>query len=206
MRVSDDVIQEAAARLRDGGVIAFPTETVYGLGVDARNEAAVARVYELKGRPPVKPLSVLVDGVESGRRLVTRWPETAARLADAFWPGPLTIVLPRVLEGHHALPEVVVASGTTVGLRCPDHDGTLAILRAFGGPVAGPSANRSGETEPTSASAVQAIYANPRDVLVVDGGECRVGRPSTVVRISESDEVEILRDGAIPEAAVRGMI
>ncbi|MCA9310155.1 MAG: threonylcarbamoyl-AMP synthase [Phycisphaerales bacterium] len=206
MHVSEELVDAASARLRDGGVIAFPTETVYGLGVDARNPDAVERVYELKGRPPVKPLSVLVDGVEAARRLVTAWPAAAARLADAFWPGPLTIVLPRVMEGPYCLPGVVVAGGDTVGLRCPDHALTLAILGRFGGPVAGPSANRSGEAEPTTAGAVRTIFGDPQAVLVVDGGTCRVGRASTVIRVHADDTIEILRDGAIPEAAVRGML
>lgn len=198
-----DEIEAAAKRLRAGGVIAFPTETVYGLGVDARNEAAVQRVYDLKGRPAVKPLSVLVSGESSARRLVSCWPEAASRLAACFWPGPLTIVVERVESGEWALPEIVVAGGTTVGLRCPDHGLTLDLLRRFDGPIAGPSANRSGESEPTSAADVREIFADPAEVLILDGGVCAMGRASTVVRIDEANHLQILREGGIDEAALR---
>lgn len=184
-------IQAGAQRLREGGVVAFPTETVYGLGADALNPSAVARVFALKGRPAHNPLIVHVADPAMARPLVERWPESAERLAAAFWPGPLTIVLAR----SGAVPDVVVGGGATVALRCPDHPTALALLRAFGGPLVGPSANRSGTVSPTSAAHVRASFPDA-DLLILDGGPCRVGIESTVVSLVDG-RVRLLRLGAV---------
>jgi L-threonylcarbamoyladenylate synthase len=181
----------AVARLRAGGVVAFPTETVYGLGADAFNERAVARIYALKGRPAHNPLIVHVADEDSARRVTAVWPEDASRLARRFWPGPLTLVLPR----SPRLPAIVTAGGPNVGVRCPDHHLTLALLAAFGGPLVGPSANPSGGVSPTTAPHVAAAFA-PEDVYALDGGPCRGGIESTVLTLAEP-EPRILRAGLI---------
>ena len=195
----DSAIDAAVEQLRRGEVIAFPTETVYGFAVDARDEAAVQRLYERKGRPAVKPLSVLVGGESVARRLVRHWPARASELVARYWPGPLTIVLPRVLTGPDAVPEITVAGGDTIGLRCPDHPVALSLLAAFDGPLGAPSANRSGEDPPTDAPTVAANFP---DMLVLDGGPCRLATPSTVVAISEGGEVTVLREGAVAADAL----
>jgi L-threonylcarbamoyladenylate synthase len=181
----------AAARLREGGVVAFPTETVYGLGADAFNEASVRHVFELKGRPSNNPLIVHIADAAGARRCVQAWPAAAATLADAFWPGPLSIVLPK----HASIPEIVTGGGPNVALRSPDHPLTLALLRAFGGPLVGPSANRSGSVSPTTAAHVRGVWPLA-DVLVLDGGPCRIGIESTVVSLAGA-EPKVLRPGMI---------
>lgn len=184
-------IAEAARRLRAGGLVAFPTETVYGLGADALNPAAVARVFALKGRPAHNPLIVHVADAEAARPLAAHWSEHARRLAKSFWPGPLTIVVPR----SALVPDVVTGGGDTVALRCPDHPLALALLRAFGGPMVGPSANRSGSVSPTTAAHVRAAF-DSADVVVIDGGPCRVGIESTVVSLV-GEAPMVLRRGVV---------
>lgn len=176
----------------------MPTETVYGVACDARSESAVQRIFALKGRPESNPLPVLVAGVDDARSLVSRWPDAAQRLADAFWPGPLTIVLPRAAD----LAPSVTAGRPTVALRCPDHPLALALACAFEGPLALTSANRSGAAPATSAGEVAAFLrdAGAPDVLVLDAGPTAVGRPSTVIRIDPaSEDIEVLRPGALSE-------
>ncbi|CAG0964908.1 Threonylcarbamoyl-AMP synthase [Phycisphaerales bacterium] len=191
-------ISIAVDRLRGGGLVAFPTETVYGLGADALNESAVRRVFELKGRPANNPLIVHVADAAAAREVVAYWPREAQRLAEAFWPGPLSIVLPKAPHVSGA----VTGDGPTVAVRCPDHPLTLALLRAFDGPLVGPSANLSGRISPTSASHVRESFGAD-DVFVLDGGECRVGIESTVVSLAD-DEARILRPGVIgPEQIAR---
>jgi len=182
---------EAIALLRAGGIVAFPTETVYGLGADAFNPDAVRRVFKLKARPPGNPLIVHVSGVEMAREAAGEWPALAEALAEAFWPGPLTIVLPK--QGR--VPDAVTGGGPTVGVRAPDHHVALALIDALGGPLVGPSANRSGGVSPTTARHVEAEFHDPH-VFVLDGGPCRVGIESTVVRIG-GGRVEILRPGLL---------
>ncbi len=189
-------VQRAMTVLRSGGLVAFPTETVYGLGADARNPQAVARIFSTKGRPADHPLIVhLADA--SG---LTAWardvPHEAWRLADAFWPGPLTLVLPRAA---HVL-DAVTGGLDTVALRVPDHPLALALLGAFGGGVAAPSANRYGRVSPTAAAHVREELGDAVD-MVLDGGSCPVGIESTIVDVS-SAAVRILRPGAISESAV----
>jgi L-threonylcarbamoyladenylate synthase len=190
-----EAIAEAVGRLRAGGLVAFPTETVYGLGADALNADAVARVFAAKGRPAHNPLIVHVSGVEMARRVVGAFDVRAQRVADAFWPGSVTIVLPRA-EG---VPEAVTAGGSTVAVRCPDHALALALIEAFGGPLVGPSANPSGYVSPTSAAHVRSHFGSgfgEGEVLVLDGGACRGGLESTVVDLS-GERARVLRPGLV---------
>ncbi len=170
--------------------MAFPTETVYGLGADAFDAGAVARVFAAKGRPASNPLIVHVSGEDMARTVVSDWTEDAGRVAAAFWPGPLTLVLPKAGR----VPEGVTAGGATVAVRCPDHPITLALLEAYGGPLVGPSANVSGGVSPTIAAHVRESLPGA-DVFVLDGGPCRGGIESTVLLLGESPRV--LRPGLI---------
>jgi L-threonylcarbamoyladenylate synthase len=183
-------ISAALARLRDGLLVAFPTETVYGLGADASNPDAIARVFRLKGRPATNPLIVHVSSPDMAQSLVADWPHDARTLASRFWPGPLTIVLPK----SPVVPDIVTAGGPTVGVRCPDHHIALTLLDAFG-PLVGPSANPSGRVSPTTAAHVRASFPND-EVFTLDGGPCRAGIESTVVSLSENTP-RILRPGVI---------
>jgi len=188
-------IKDAAARIRAGGVVAFPTETVYGLGANALDAAAVAKIFELKGRPSTSPLIVHVASTAMARDLVTEWPALAEELALRWWPGPLTLVLPKkVLPRKPAIPDIVTAGLPTVGLRMPDHPLALELIREAGVPIAGPSANRFSELSPTTAEHVRATFGDAIDVL--DGGPTRVGIESTVVAI-EHGELKLLRAGMI---------
>ncbi len=184
-------IAACARRLGEGGVVAFPTETVYGLGADAFNEDAVRRVFELKGRPAGNPLIVHVDSAEMATTVVLEWTDEAQRLADAFWPGPLTLVL----EKSDAVPGVVTGGGPTVGVRCPDHPITLALIGACGVPLVGPSANPSGRVSPTTADHVREAF-DPGDVMTLDGGACRAGIESTVLDLT-STPARVLRPGVV---------
>ena len=190
-------IEAAAAELVDGSVVAFPTETVYGLAAVATNAAAVAKVFALKGRPAQNPLIVHVADEAMARSVAGGWPEVAAQLARAFWPGPLSIVVPK----GDSIPDIVTGGGPTVCVRCPDHPVALALIKAVGVGLVGPSANRSGGVSPTAAEHVQSAFPG---LLVLDGGACRVGIESTVVRVSES-QLEILRPGVIGAAELEAM-
>jgi len=190
-----EVIADAAARLRRGELVAFPTETVYGLGADALDAEAVGRLFAAKGRPAWNPVIAHVPTIEAARALARRWPDSAERLAAAFWPGPLTLVVPKAPH----VPEVITAGGDAVAVRVPSHHVALALLHAVGRPIAAPSANRFTQVSPTTAQhVVQSLGA--RVPLVLDGGPCSVGIESTVVDCT-GDEVVILRPGMIgPEA------
>lgn len=183
-------IQDAARILAEGGVVAFPTETVYGLGADALNAEAIAKVYALKGRPANNPLIVHVASIEMARSVTSQWSETADKLAQAFWPGPLTIVVPR----HERVPEIVTGGGETVALRMPAHEMARGLIETFGRPIVGPSANASGSISPTLAAHVTQSLGE--GVPVLDGGPCERGIESTVVRVDQSS-VSILRLGVI---------
>ncbi len=189
-------LHAAARRLREGGVVAFPTETVYGLGADALSAEAVRRVFALKGRPSNNPLIVHVSGPDMAQRVVSRWTPKADALARAFWPGPLTMVLPK----DPAVPDEVTGGpgSKTVAVRAPNHPVATALLMLFGGPLVGPSANRSGHVSPTSVAHVRDTFS-PRDVLAIDGGECGVGIESTVllVPVIPGMRARILRPGII---------
>lgn len=184
-------ISEAAAVLRSGGLVAFPTETVYGLGARADDAAAVTRVFAAKGRPADNPLIVHVAGVDDLGRLAAALPPLAIELATRFWPGPLTLVV----DAAPGIPEVTVGGLSTVAVRVPAHPVALALLAAAGVPVAAPSANRSGRPSPTAAAHVIADLGDRIDV-VVDGGPCRVGVESTVVDARAAVPV-VLREGAV---------
>ena len=181
----------AAELLRMGRLAAVPTETVYGLAADATQESAVQAVYETKGRPERKPLSVLVDGMDMVEGVCRDIPEDAYKLAGAFWPGPLTMIL----RGNGALPPIVSAGGDTQGVRCPDHPDTLAVLRALGRPLACPSANRSGAPSPKSAGEVLGQLAGKIDA-VLDGGPCGLGVESTILDLTVAP-YRILRQGGL---------
>lgn len=190
MSSGPEEISHALARLSRGGIVAFPTETVYGLGADALDDAAVRRVFELKGRPPHNPLIVHVADEAMARSVASAWPKAAHKLAEAFWPGPLTIVVPKRAN----VPDIVTGGGPTVAVRCPAHHLTLTLLHAFGRPLVGPSANLSGRVSPTTADHVRRAFSE-EDVYVLDGGPCRGGIESTVVALTPSPRV--LRRGLI---------
>ncbi len=184
-------IRKAVEILRHGGLVAFATETVYGLGADATNPGAVAKIFVVKGRPATNPLIVHVVDQGVARRYVGAWPESAERLARAFWPGPLTMVLPK---GNQIVP-AVTAGLATMGIRCPDHPLAGELLREFDGAVAAPSANRSTRVSPTTADHVRRDLGDAVD-LVLDGGPCRVGIESTVIDLTSSKPT-ILRLGSV---------
>ncbi len=193
-------LAEAAAILARGGLVAFPTETVYGLGGDARNGQAVARIFKAKARPQFNPLIVHVADINAAKSLVD-WPDIANHLARAFWPGPLTLVLP--LKPGHGLSPLVTADLPTLAIRLPAHPVAQALLSAFGGPVAAPSANPSGRISPTTAAHVIHGLSGRIDA-VVDGGPCDVGLESTIIGLS--DNPILLRPGGLPAEAVEAAL
>jgi L-threonylcarbamoyladenylate synthase len=189
-------VHRAAAALRTGEVVALPTETVYGLAANALNPEAVSRIFEIKGRPAHNPLIVHVASFEMARKCVAEWPAVADKLAEAFWPGPLTLVLPR----SKAIPDIVTAGGRTVGVRWPSHPLIQAVIRECGFPLAAPSANLSNRVSPTSAEHVRKQLAD-KIHLIVDGGRSQVGIESTVLDISVLPP-QVLRPGIIHEQAL----
>lgn len=192
-----DAIARAATVLRNGGLVAFPTETVYGLGANALDDAAIVAIYEAKGRPRINPLIVHVPDLEAARTyaVLNRWAET---LAGAFWPGPLTLVLNRHRDTR--LSKLVSAGLDTVAIRVPNHPVAQSLLRASGLPLAAPSANRSGHLSPTRAEHVRGSLGNRVD-MVLDGGTCDVGLESTVVDLS-GEEPALLRPGFLDAATL----
>jgi len=193
-------IEEAAALLNAGELVAFPTETVYGLGADATNPRAVMRIFEAKGRPASHPLIVHFSNFASARAWASEVPPAAERLAEAFWPGPLTLVLPR----SRVVPDVVTGGQDTVGLRAPAHPVARALLAAFGRGIAAPSANRYGRISPTRAADVRAELGR-RVALVLDGGDCEVGLESTIVACL-GGRVTLLRPGSISRSQVADIV
>ena len=183
---------ELVGIMRGGGLVAVPTETVYGLAGNGLDEKAVAEIYEVKGRPEVKPLSLMVHDAASMERYCESVPPQAYTLAKRFWPGPLTIVM----KAKPCVPEIVRAGGETVGLRCPDHPLTLELLEKSRVPFAAPSANPSGESSPKNADSVLKYFDGKIDA-VLDGGECGIGRESTLIDLSRMP-YRILRQGALP--------
>jgi L-threonylcarbamoyladenylate synthase len=194
-------IAEAAAQLRAGKLVAFPTETVYGLGGDATSDRAVARIFDAKGRPRFNPLIIHVPDAEAAKRLV-EFSAEARRLADLFWPGPLTLVLRRRPDCPVSL--LASAGLDTLAVRVPGHPLAQALLRAVGRPIAAPSANRSGRISPTRAEHVQAELGD-RVALVLDGGPCRVGLESTVLDMT-SEPPTLLRPGGVTREALEGVL
>ncbi|MDP1832146.1 MAG: L-threonylcarbamoyladenylate synthase [Geothrix sp.] len=196
----DAAILEAAGILLSGGLVAFPTETVYGLGADGLNPEAVARIYAVKGRPATNPVILHVDSVASAQALASQWPAEAQILADRFWPGPLTLVLP----ASAAVPSIVRAGGPSVALRCPAHPVALALIRAAGRPLAAPSANRSQHLSPTCAGHVASSLGEAVD-LILDGGPTAAGLESTILDLSGA-HARILRPGPIAPADLAAII
>lgn len=186
-----DCIGLAANILRQGGLVALPTETVYGLGADGLNPNAVANIFKVKGRPQDNPLILHVTGVEQIGQFCQDVPECAYRLAEKFWPGPLTMVLP----ARNIVPKCTTAGLPTVAVRCPDNDVTRKIIALAGVPIAAPSANISGKPSTTTAQHVLDDHSGKLP-LIVDGGACRVGLESTIVDLSE-DRPRLLRPGGI---------
>ena len=188
----------AARLLREGETVAFPTETVYGLGADARQEAAVRQIFAAKGRPADNPLIVHIAGVEMLPEIASEIPEIAVRLAEVFFPGPLTMVLPK----RQDIPDVTSGGLDTVGIRMPSHPVARALLRESGCPVAAPSANRSGKPSPTTAAHVLDDM-DGRIAAVLDGGSCEGGVESTVIRFMDAETIHILRPGLISAEMLR---
>ncbi|MBL8177030.1 MAG: threonylcarbamoyl-AMP synthase [Bryobacterales bacterium] len=193
-------MEHAARLLKEGQLVAIPTETVYGLAANALNAEAVARIYEVKGRPASSPLIVHVASVEMARGLARDWPEAAEALAARFWPGPLTLVVERT----EAVPGIVTAGLGTVGLRMPSHPIALALIRLAGVPVAAPSANRFTELSPTTAEHVRASLGD-RIECILDGGPCEVGIESTVLSVAGGAPV-LLRPGMISHAQLEAVL
>ena len=189
-------VAHAAQLIREGRLVAFPTETVYGLGANALDAAAVERIFAAKNRPHTSPLIVHVDSVEMAKRYATAWPDAAEALAQRYWPGPLTLVLPK----NSAIPDIVTAGLPTVGLRMPDHPLAIDLIRAAGVPIAAPSANRFTELSPTEAEDVPERLAD----FVLDGGPARVGIESTV--LSLVDGPVLLRPGVIPVPEIEAVV
>jgi L-threonylcarbamoyladenylate synthase len=187
-------ISKAADVIKSGGVVAFPTETVYGLGANALDENAVKQIFSLKGRPQDNPLIVHVDSTIAAREIAA-FNDTAEKLAEAFWPGPLTLVLKNT-----GIPAAVTAGLDTVAVRMPDCDAALSLISASGVPIAAPSANRSGSPSPTCAAHVERDFG--KELIILDAGECGIGVESTVVDLTKDVPV-ILRPGAVTLEMIR---
>jgi L-threonylcarbamoyladenylate synthase len=189
-------MERAAALIREGKLVAFPTETVYGLGANALDAAAVERIFTAKGRPHTSPLIVHVNSIAMARGLAAEWPDAAETLARRYWPGPLTMILPK----RAIIPDIVTAGLATVGLRMPAHPLALELIRAAGVPIAAPSANRFTELSPTTAGHVPESIAD----YVLDGGPSRVGIESTVLSLAGAPT--LLRPGVIPLPEIEALI
>jgi len=193
-------LSNAADLIRSGELVAFPTETVYGLGANALDPAAIEKIYAAKGRPPSSPLIVHVSSIEMARSLVREWPERAEQLARIFWPGPLTLVLPK--RPH--VPDRVTAGLDTVGVRMPAHPIAQALISEAGVPIAAPSANMFGALSPTSAQHVREAFGD-RVAMVLDGGRSNVGIESTVLSLAGADAV-LLRPGMVTQQEIEAVI
>src|SRR6516225_3877651 len=201
VRATQVEIETAVQALRDGELVAFPTETVYGLGANAQNPAAVRRIFEVKGRPPDHPVIVHLDSPRYLHRWVREVPDSAGRLADAFWPGPLTMVMPRAASVH----DVITGGQDTIAIRVPAHPMAQQLLTAFGGGIAAPSANRYGRLSPTRAEHVREEFGETMRVIL-DGGECQIGLESTIVSFESAGTVRLLRPGSVTAAQMRGVV
>jgi L-threonylcarbamoyladenylate synthase len=200
MENDQQIIHEAAKLLRAGELVGFPTETVYGLGADARNEIALAKVFAAKGRPADHPLIVHIGSIAQLSDWAREIPACALQLAKAFWPGPLTLILKKA-DGVN---DLITGGQDTVGIRIPKHTVAQQLLNEFGGGIAGPSANRFGRISPTTAAAVvEELGASVS--LVLDGGQCDVGVESTIVDVSSAEPV-VLRPGMISAAAIADVL
>lgn len=193
-------LSHAAKLIKDGELVAVPTETVYGLAGNGLDATAVEKIYEIKGRPEVKPLSLMVSGKTAMSKYCEAVPKQAKRLAEKFWPGPLTIVL----KAKDIVPDIVRAGGETVALRCPDHPMTLELIKKSALPLAAPSANPSGAESPKTAQEVME-YFDGKIAAVIDGGRCGIGTESTIIDMS-SVPYKILRSGALSESSIRSAL
>jgi L-threonylcarbamoyladenylate synthase len=200
VRATQVEIETAVQTLRDGELVAFPTETVYGLGANAQNPAAVRRIFEVKGRPANHPVIVHLDSPRFLHRWVREVPQSATRLAEVFWPGPLTMVMPRAASVH----DVITGGQDTIAIRVPAHPMAQQLLTAFGGGIAAPSANRYGRLSPTRAEHVREEFGDALRVIL-DGGECQIGLESTIVAF-EGAEVRLLRPGAVTAAQIKSVV
>jgi len=200
VRADADSIARAAQLLRDGGLVAFPTETVYGLGADARNADAVRRIFVAKGRPEDHPVIVHVENLAAAEGWAADMPDDARALAQAFWPGPLTLIVPRAAD----VLDAITGGQTSVGLRVPAHPVARALLGAFRGGIAAPSANRFGHVSPTTARHVADDLGDAVD-LILDGGPCDVGIESTIVAFTTGTPM-LLRPGGIPLDAIASVL
>jgi L-threonylcarbamoyladenylate synthase len=200
VRASQVELDAAVAALRDGDLVAFPTETVYGLGANAQNPAAVRKIFEAKGRPRSHPVIVHLDSPRYLHRWVREVPDAAARLGEKFWPGPLTLVMPRAPQVH----DIVTGGQDTVAVRVPSHPMAQQLLTAFGGGIAAPSANRYGRLSPTRAEHVREELGDSVRVIL-DGGESQVGLESTIVAC-DGQTVRLLRPGAVTATQIRGVV
>lgn len=200
LRLSGADLEQAVQILKTGGLVALPTETVYGLAADSCNSLAVEEIYRAKGRAEDKPLSVLVAGMDMVELVCRQIPPVAYRLAKRFWPGPMTLVLPSA----GVVAPVVTASGETLGVRCPDHPLTLEVIRSLGRPLAAPSANLSGAPSPKNAGAVLSDL-DGRIAAVMDGGTCTVAIESTILDLTGAVP-KILRQGGLPEDLIWSVI
>ena len=198
--IKDDDFSYAVSVLLGGGLVGLPTETVYGLAGNGFDASAVQKIYEVKGRPAIKPLILLVADIAVAETLCAEMPEEARLLAGAFWPGPLTLVLPR----RGIVPDIVTSGGDTVGVRCPNHPKTLEFLRLAGVPAAAPSANMSGQPSPKNAQDVLA-YFDGKIECVIDGGQCVLGFESTIVDLTTAP-YRIIRRGALPEEEIERVL
>ncbi len=199
VRASQVDIDAAVQALRDGDLVAFPTETVYGLGANAQNPAAVRKIFEAKGRPTTHPVIVHLDSPKFLHRWVSEVPPAAAKLAERFWPGPMTLVMPRAANVH----DIVTGGQDTVAVRVPSHPMAQQLLKAFGGGIAAPSANRFGRLSPTRAEHVRDELGESVRV-VLDGGESQIGLESTIVAC-QGGQVRLLRPGAVTASQLREM-
>jgi L-threonylcarbamoyladenylate synthase len=193
-------IQKAAQLIQEGGLVAFPTETVYGLGADALNPYAVAEIFEVKNRPTFDPLIVHVADMRQADILVQKFPDKALKLVEKFWPGPLTVVLSK----SPMVPDIVTSSMPTVAIRVPNHPLALELIRESGRPIAAPSANPFGQVSPTTAEHVRKSLGN-KIGMILDGGPCSVGVESTIISFLEKEPV-LLRPGGAPLEEIQALI
>lgn len=200
VRASQVELDAAVQALRDGDLVAFPTETVYGLGANAQNPAAVRKIFEAKGRPRSHPVIVHLDSPRYLHRWVREVPDAAAKLGEKFWPGPLTLVMPRAPQVH----DIVTGGQDTVAVRVPSHPMAQQLLTAFGGGIGAPSANRYGRLSPTRAEHVREELGDSVRVIL-DGGESQVGLESTIVAC-DGQTVRLLRPGAVTATQIRGVV
>lgn len=190
----ESIIARAAQLMADSALVAFPTETVYGLGANAFNQDAVANIFRAKERPSTNPIIVHVHDTSSAQQVVSQWPEQAERLAQAFWPGPMTLILPKA----PCVPDIITAGGDTVAIRIPAHPVALALLRHCGFPVAAPSANKSSHISPSRAEHVARDFTPEQVPMILDAGPTIRGIESVVLDITNPSDPRILRPGVIP--------